>query len=233
MATPIGAAVTGQILIDHDFGAGGEQYQFSIPMRSVDTLGTTATVLWILSLDMDVLTGLWIPAALCLVLCVILGVVVYFFYDQEVKQQLEQEKLMKNVSLVLEEATTGFAWLDENSEFRFANAALLGLLGYSSLAELQTTKSGIRRKWTDLLPVLEEQEAYAARLERSRRGEATGKYWCTIATQSGEWRRALIHGERMPFGGVWRGKSPHRFGVVLRWLSELADEPPDESPADA
>src|SRR5438270_674635 len=107
---------------------------------------------------------------------------------------------MRRLSSVMAEAPMACVWLIESNEFIFANDAMITGLGFESLEDLQRLKCGTPRTWRGLLDTIVEQAAYDQLMERSRSGEYTDAYWCTVRDRNGGRLCLRVHGERVPFG---------------------------------
>jgi PAS domain-containing protein len=214
------AEVTGQITSDHDHGnpANPDVFQFAIPVGKDPASGGMSTRIVLAEVNLDQMRNLWLPGILCVVMSLLFGAMLHFFYHQHVVQRREQERVLNKVASIMRDAPTPFCWLNEHNEFIYANARLIELLGYRSLADLQEHPTGFRRTFREMLD-LQDQAAYDALLRRSAHELPTDRYTVRVRTNNNAYFRVDVHGERMPFGGVWRNEGPHRFGVFLGWVA--------------
>lgn len=213
------AEVTGQITSDHDLNrpTRAEIFQFAVPVGGEEGLGGAATRIVVAEVDLEQMKNLWLPGIVCVVMSLLLGAMLHFFYQQHVAQRREQERVLNKVASIMRDAPTPFCWLDEHNQFRFANLSFITLLGYETLEDLKKHPCGFKRTFREMLDI-QDQAAYDAILKRSAQEIPTDRYAVRVRTKAGRYLRVDVHGERMPFGGVWRNEGPHRFGVFLAWV---------------
>lgn len=144
--------------------------------------------------------------------CVLLVLFVGIDYRLKVKQQRE---LLKNVSRVMEDSCTPFAWTDERNRFVRVNKSFLKTLGYENFEDLVGPER--TRTFREILTPPSRQ-AYDNILMKSQEGKETDPYEVDFF-KNGETRivHATVHGERVPFPGLSLIALPHRFGILVRW----------------
>lgn len=122
----------------------------------------------------------------------------------------EMNRVLVNMSNVMYEAATPFAWLNENNEFEEVNLSFLNVVGCKTKHELKNHAPQFKDLVTaDTLPIYQEI------LELSAAGKPTPKYRIKIVRLDHEEVAVWAHGERVPYPTLGRRRPPHRFGVFL------------------
>jgi PAS domain S-box-containing protein len=147
--------------------------------------------------------------------CILL--LAFFFQDYYLKVR-QQKAVLKNVSRVMEDAQTPFAWTNENNEFVSANRAFITLLGYNGFLDLSVKDNGSKRKFRELF-ALPSRQAYDEILRRSQKGEETDEYEADMITKGGGKIHVTVHGETVHVPSLAFSPMPHRFGVILRYAA--------------
>lgn len=162
--------------------------------------------------------------ALCIFVTILFNVLLD--YHARVRLQLE---LLNTMVLVMDKASTPFAWVDSKNCFVKTNEAFYKLLGYSSFEELQMVSPNQKRMIKDLMTPSSKKK-YEDLLEASKRGETTPSFRVLMKTNDDKRLNVLIRGEKVPFPSVTLNELPHRFGVILQSKPAAQGEP--DPPAD-
>jgi PAS domain-containing protein len=191
-----------------------DKIRFTVPVGSEPTPeGRTRTKLLLVTFDFNrIRRGILVDSFGFLLGIGLLVLVTWnALYDYN-KLKREMNKVLENMSQVMYEAATPFAWLNEKNQFHKVNLSFLEAVGCKNDKELKQHAPTFRDLVTG-----ETQPVYEEILSQSARGERTGRYEIDIIKKNGEVMHMLVHGERIPYPTFWRRGLPHRFGVFLPW----------------
>ena len=142
-------------------------------------------------------------------IALVIAVTWSLFLDYTVLKR-EMSNVLKNMSKVMRDASTPFAWLDEKNEFREVNNRMLEVLGYDNIEDLRRQSPTFRGLVTG-----KTQPVYDAILASSGAGEPTGEYEIDVIAKTDKVLHVRAHGERIPYPTFWRRGLPHRFGIFV------------------
>lgn len=200
---------------------GKDGYEFAVPIRSEKASqgGVDWTHFIVVQVDLQELRSAWLAGVVTVILGFFFGGLLSYFYHEYVAEKREQRKVLSNVSSVMHDAETPFAWFDSENRFESANREMAAWLLYGSVDDLMRHVGGTRRTFRELLAPWD-RSAYDRTLERSAKGQSTEPYWCHVRRCDGTYVEVLAHGERMPLEFARGGTGPHRFGTFLRWRTK-------------
>jgi hypothetical protein len=219
--------ITGAIAFESDFQRPAEDaiVRFSIPIESVTSAkDTTVTKLLLVTFDFASIRNRIFGYAIGFVLGILLLVfVMWNLFWHYTRLKRDMNKVLENLSQVMHEAETPFAWLNEKNEFQKVNVSFLDVLGCKTDHELKTYAPTFKDLVTaDTLPT------YEAILAQSAQGEPTPKYRINLVKRNREVISVWVHGERIPYPTFGRRRSPHRFGVFLPSRAPATENAPQD-----
>jgi PAS domain-containing protein len=149
-----------------------------------------------------------------LVICLALA---FMLFQDYVLKARQQKSMLQDVSRVMQDAPTPFAWTNERNEFVKANDSFVELLGYSNFEDLRVKPDKAKRTFKELLDP-EYKAKYDYVLLQSQRGLKSDEYWAVLQRKDKSKFRALIHGEKVhvPLSLLSLNAVPYRFGVILQ-----------------
>lgn len=208
--------ILGAIAFESDYRDPGDAddgtIRFTVPVGSRNAgEGKSTTTLLLVSFDFSAINWIIIKDSIGFLVGISLLVIFTWnlFFDYN-RLTAELNKVLENMSEVMYDAATPFAWLNDKNEFVKVNVSFLKVVGCKNDTALKKHAS----KFRDLITV-ESQPVYDAKLTESASGEKTPKYEIDIIKENGEEIHVLVHGERIPYPSFWRRGRPHRFGVFL------------------